>query len=368
MTAFTIYWTPDGWKNIGEGNAPTGAYGSGFSGKIHNGDRVFITNIKNGKLRLISAFTVEKVETAETNIYGGSEKLIAQQGTALPVKARNLSKKLTTALRFISHNKLDSQIKMDPDGSVNGQAMRSIRQLTAESAKLLESELIATANESWTEDELQAAILAYFEIQRKIRIDEKVIKKNYYRDLSSKFNRTASAFEFRMQNISYVLSLEGRDWIRGLPPAKHVGTNVVAQIERLIAKVENKEFTEVAVNAQKLIDTRKSISTKPNGVKKPTTVTTTTTSYSRDDKVKAWVLNRANGICEACNTPAPFVNIDDSPFLEVHHVRHLADGGSDTTSNAVALCPNCHRRLHYSKDKHEYLDSLFLKLSHLIKE
>jgi len=153
-----------------------------------------------------------------------------------------------------------------------------------------------------------------------------------------------------------------------VPPAKHVGTNVVAQIERLIAEVENKEFTATAVNAQKLIDIRKSISIKPDGVKKPTTQTTTTTSYSRDDSVKAWVLNRAKGICEACDAPAPFISINDSPFLEVHHVRHLADGGSDTPSNALALCPNCHRRLHHSKDKHEYLDSLFLKISHLIKE
>jgi predicted HNH restriction endonuclease len=368
MTAFTIYWTPDGWENIGEGNLPTGAYGSGFSRKINKGDRVFITNIKDGKLRLISALTVEKIELADANIFGGTEKLIAQQSTSHPVKIRNLSKHLTKELRFISSNNSETNINMDSDGSVNGQTMRSVRQLTPESAALLESELIANANELWREDELRAAIIAYFEIQQKIRSGEKVIKKHYYRDLSLKFNRTAAAFEFRMQNISYVLSLAGRDWIRGLPPAKHVGTNVVAQLERLIAEVENKEFTAAAVNAQKLIDIRKSISIKPDGVKKPTTVTTTITSYSRDDRVKAWVLNRANGICEACDAPAPFLQNDGSPFLEVHHVRHLADGGSDTASNTIALCPNCHRQLHHSKDKHEYLDSLFLKIPHLKKE
>jgi histidinol dehydrogenase len=28
----------------------------------------------------------------------------------------------------------------------------------------------------------------------------------------------------------------------------------------------------------------------------------------------------------------------------------LADGGADTVENAVAVCPNCHRAAHYSKD------------------
>jgi 5-methylcytosine-specific restriction protein A len=31
----------------------------------------------------------------------------------------------------------------------------------------------------------------------------------------------------------------------------------------------------------------------------------------------------------------------------VHHRVRLADGGDDTTDNAVALCPNCHRKAHY---------------------
>lgn len=34
------------------------------------------------------------------------------------------------------------------------------------------------------------------------------------------------------------------------------------------------------------------------------------------------------------------------PFLEVHHVKWLAKGGSDTVNNVVALCPNCHRKMH----------------------
>jgi hypothetical protein len=40
---------------------------------------------------------------------------------------------------------------------------------------------------------------------------------------------------------------------------------------------------------------------------------------------------------------------DGSPFLETHHLIRLADGGPDTVENAVAVCPNCHRRLHYGR-------------------
>jgi 5-methylcytosine-specific restriction protein A len=223
-------------------------------------------------------------------------------------------------------------------------------------------------SESWSEEELRAAIEVYFEIQEKIRTGQKLVKKHYYRDLSSKFGRTPDSFEFRMQNISYVLTLAGRDWIPGLPPAKHVGTNVVAQIEKLIADIERKEPTSVAASAQRLIEARKSITKKPDGTIKPALVSTTSTTYSRDEYVKAWVLNRANGLCEACEQPAPFVDSSNFPFLEVHHVRHLADGGSDTVTNAVALCPNCHRRLHYSKDSKDYRESLFHKVPELVKE
>ena len=35
------------------------------------------------------------------------------------------------------------------------------------------------------------------------------------------------------------------------------------------------------------------------------------------------------------------------PLLETHHVRRLVDKGPDTTDNVAALCPNCHRELHY---------------------
>jgi len=70
--------------------------------------------------------------------------------------------------------------------------------------------------------------------------------------------------------------------------------------------------------------------------------------YRRNADVIVAVLIRANGICERCGKNAPFMRKSDgTPFLEVHHRTPLADGGEDTTENALALCPNCHRELHH---------------------
>lgn len=70
--------------------------------------------------------------------------------------------------------------------------------------------------------------------------------------------------------------------------------------------------------------------------------------FSRNPDVVAETLYRANGICADCNNVGSFIaKRDNKPFLEVHHVISLADGGKDTLDNTVALCPNCHRKRHH---------------------
>lgn len=82
--------------------------------------------------------------------------------------------------------------------------------------------------------------------------------------------------------------------------------------------------------------------------KNPETVVATTTVYVRNPDVVAEVLSRAKGCCESCNSPAPFNRkADGSPYLEVHHIKQLSKGGQDAVENAIALCPNCHRREHF---------------------
>lgn len=92
------------------------------------------------------------------------------------------------------------------------------------------------------------------------------------------------------------------------------------------------------------------LATPPTGQRGVVRQEVSTFGFLRDARVVAWVLQRAHGSCELCGVPAPFVRRDGSAFLEVHHVRPLSDGGSDTVTNAAALCPNCHRRCHLAAD------------------
>ena len=66
----------------------------------------------------------------------------------------------------------------------------------------------------------------------------------------------------------------------------------------------------------------------------------------RSNKVKSYAKLRADGVCELCKKPAPFYTKHGEAYLEVHHIIPLKDNGPDETSNVVALCPNCHRKMH----------------------
>ena len=73
---------------------------------------------------------------------------------------------------------------------------------------------------------------------------------------------------------------------------------------------------------------------------------TTSNTYARNEYVAEYARRRAAGKCELCEQPAPFRRRNGEPYLESHHVKWLARGGSDTVDNTVALCPNCHRVMH----------------------
>ena len=69
-------------------------------------------------------------------------------------------------------------------------------------------------------------------------------------------------------------------------------------------------------------------------------------TYIRNEYVAEYTKRRAQGICQLCTKPAPFVDTGGKPYLENHHIQWLSEGGSDTIDNTVALCPNCHRKMH----------------------
>lgn len=88
----------------------------------------------------------------------------------------------------------------------------------------------------------------------------------------------------------------------------------------------------------------------------------TVKQYNRDQAVSKDTKNRAKGKCDLCNNEAPF-KTKDGPYLENHHVITIAEGGPDFIYNTVALCPNCHRKMHSLKDPKD-----LKKLTEVIKK
>lgn len=146
----------------------------------------------------------------------------------------------------------------------------------------------------WSDEELRASVEAYRQMQGMERAGRTAFKRPIYRALSERFGRTEKAFEFRMQNISAVLAMMGREWTPGLKPASHVGTSVAVRLERIIGEVDGVacaprvEFEVVARERR-----RSGLLRAPVGTKVPTRTTSSTTSFLRDPNVKAWVLDVA---------------------------------------------------------------------------
>lgn len=105
----------------------------------------------------------------------------------------------------------------------------------------------------------------------------------------------------------------------------------------------------------------------PPGTTQPQRITGQTSGFQRDPRVKAWILQTAEGRCEGCSESAPFVRANGDPYLEVHHVVPLTAGGPDVTTNAVALCPNCHRRCHQSADALSFTEGLYERTERLVR-
>lgn len=101
----------------------------------------------------------------------------------------------------------------------------------------------------------------------------------------------------------------------------------------------NESLNDSSENRQRRLASR---STKPKVVYR------LVQDYRRDPDVVAEALYRAEGFCEKCKEKAPFIKRSNGePYLEVHHIIPLSQGGLDSLENVISLCPNCHREIHF---------------------
>lgn len=125
--------------------------------------------------------------------------------------------------------------------------------------------------------------------------------------------------------------------LRSPDVAKQISKFVIA-VSRFKTKI--KEDDIAALDNDTLAEKAKSSKPSPKRTEVKTMV------YNRNPYVVVYVKRRAQGKCDLCEKKAPFSDDAGNPYLECHHVEWLSDGGYDAFDNAVALCPNCHRKMH----------------------
>lgn len=73
-------------------------------------------------------------------------------------------------------------------------------------------------------------------------------------------------------------------------------------------------------------------------------------SAARNLKVKEAAKQRDNYHCSIVGCANSFEAGDGNPFVEVHHVWPLCDGGRDELENVICLCSHHHSMVHYAND------------------
>ncbi len=218
----------------------------------------------------------------------------------------------------------------------------------------------ATRGSEWTPNELRACVSAYRKLWDAERDGQRLNKSELRRQvLKTLTARSETAYERRMQNISAVMEELGMPYVKGYPPLRNIGKpkgQIIALINEEWQRENEPELPtdDAEAFATRVLSARKKRrgdGLPPNGSDQVSRSSRESSQFIRNPEIAAWVLDNAMGICEGCGHNAPFIRNDGTPYLEVHHVRWLAEGGPDSIDNAIALCPNCHRRLHSGDDR-----------------
>jgi 5-methylcytosine-specific restriction enzyme A len=132
---------------------------------------------------------------------------------------------------------------------------------------------------------------------------------------------------------------------------------------RPLSAVAEKTENESAVEPTKSLEELRLAAKESAGIFPPERAIGSRNIYQRSRDVRNYVLARSFGKCEGCKSPAPFSKKDGSPYLEPHHIRRVSDGGPDDPSFVIALCPNCHRRVHAGVDGEGYNAKLLAEMA-----
>lgn len=124
-------------------------------------------------------------------------------------------------------------------------------------------------------------------------------------------------------------------------PVKPISGVQAVLKEKFVKEQKKKQDRAESMSTEQL-----RILARVNSSQKPGSRKIVNSEIVRNPYVAEYAKRRANGICQLCGKPAPFMDKKGKPYLESHHIVWLSEGGADSIKNTVALCPNCHRKMH----------------------
>ncbi len=169
-----------------------------------------------------------------------------------------------------------------------------------------------------------------FRAIEKITVDKKEssLNKTKLKNQIERAKGHLSKYGYIYSNPIGVWNLTGKNWESG------------------IFSSQNYNETKDKFDAQYITDEEliKRVKQSINNVVKTTQITTNI--YKRNHYVTQFARRKAKGTCQLCEETAPFNDREGRPYLETHHIVWLSAGGDDSAENVVALCPNCHAKMH----------------------
>ncbi|CAK1865391.1 5-methylcytosine-specific restriction enzyme A [Vibrio crassostreae] len=180
---------------------------------------------------------------------------------------------------------------------------------------------------------------------------------------------------FKDQEYTYVgeVALDGephsetQDDEQGNPRKAYLFPLQLVTGERQVKKEDRDSVESVRVRKARKLTVEELQALAAKGGKTATRYQQKSTSYERNIWVAELAKRLAKGQCQLCLKPAPFNNAKGDPYLETHHIVWLSKDGDDTPDNTVALCPNCHKKMHIVDDTND-VKTLKFRCKQLLKE
>ena len=89
-----------------------------------------------------------------------------------------------------------------------------------------------TKRKEWTTREVQQVATLYKKMQQLDADGVPFVKSHMTKPLAEKLGRSVPSIECKMMNMSHVLTLYGRQWLRGYKPLSNINSAMVKQMAR----------------------------------------------------------------------------------------------------------------------------------------